>query len=719
MNVCKKIFFNVIFFRIFYFSMSNSALSSFFSPSSVAVVGASENAEKLGSVILQNILDAQFPGKIRGINPKYTGKTLMGVPFLSRLSDEKEPFDLVVIVVPASFTKAVVEDAIQNKTKNIILISAGFGEVGNIELEHEIQILCEQNGITLLGPNCLGAIFPFAKLNASFADGFPEEGNICFVSQSGAFCTAVLDWAMEKGIGFSHFISLGNKAGISEIEILEHLADDPKVQIFAFYLESLRNGNRFIKLIEKISNTKPVVILQPGRSIKALEASASHTGSLAPNARVLEAAYKKAGAIQVLSMREMFGVLKVLSFAKGKNFGRRLGIITNAGGVGVEASDLTEENHLELVDLSSELMDTLRKSLPAEANTKNPIDIIGDAKTDRYNTALEILAKSNEVDQILVLLTPQRTTEIEKTANCIADWFEKIPQNIIASFVGGEKVWKGIRILRSRKTPAFRFSVEAIRTMSLLANRTVQMEKTPALRTFFPSSASVLQNLLDEANVKNEKSLSAEATEAFLKAYELDFPLSGGFTDKEEAKKFASSFFPDRKVVVKLSAPSALHKTEMKGVFLDVSREDLFDEAWESLSHSISKFKIPDAKILIQEQIPKGTEVIVGIHSDSTFGKVLLFGMGGIYTEILQDTTIEVLPDADIPSMIGRTKVGKVLMGVRGEAPKAIADLQKTMEHIAYMAEDFPDIFAIDMNPIFVTEQRAICVDVKILLASA
>ncbi|MEI7510864.1 MAG: acetate--CoA ligase family protein [Candidatus Peregrinibacteria bacterium] len=695
------------------------SLSSFFAPQSVAVVGASENPDKLGSIILQNILDAQFPGRVRGVNPKHSGETLFGVPFLSALSDEKEAFDLAVIVVPAPFTKAVVQDAIVNKTKSIILISAGFGEVGNTELEHEISNLCHEHGINLLGPNCLGAIFPYAKLNASFSDGFPKEGNICFVSQSGAFCTAVLDWAMEKGIGFSHFLSLGNKAGISEDQVLEYLAHDPKVEIFAFYLESLHNGKRFIELIEKISNKKPVVILQPGRSAKAMEASASHTGSLAPNARVLEAAYKKAGAIQVFSMREMFGVIKVLSFAPGKKFGRRLGIITNAGGVGVEASDLTEDNHLELVNFSPELLAKLKAALPAEANIKNPIDIIGDARTDRYNTALQILSDSDEVDQMLVLLTPQRTTEIEKTADCIADWFQKTDENIIASFVGGTKVRKGINILRDRRTPAFRFSVEAIRTMALLANRTTQMHRKPLVRDFFPPSQSALQTLLEEAKEKGEKSLSAAATEEFLREYELDTPLSYAFpvTEKEKAKVFAQSFFPDQKVVVKLSAPSALHKTEMRGVFLDISDTELFEEAWESLAKAIINLSIPEAKILIQEQIPKGAEVIVGIHTDSTFGKILLFGGGGVYTEVFQDTTLEILPDIDIPGMIRRTKIGKIILGVRGESPKAVSAIQKTMQRIAYMAEDFPDIVSVDMNPIFVTDDRAICADVKILVS--
>ena len=320
---------------------------------------------------------------------------------------------------------------------------------------------------------------------------------------------------------------------------------------------------------------------------------------------------------------------------------------------------------------------------------------------------------------MLVLLTPQRTTEIEKTADCIADWFQKTDENIIASFVGGTKVRKGINILRDRRTPAFRFSVEAIRTMALLANRTTQMHRKPLVRDFFPPSQSALQTLLEEAKEKGEKSLSAAATEEFLREYELDTPLSYAFpvTEKEKAKVFAQSFFPDQKVVVKLSAPSALHKTEMRGVFLDISDTELFEEAWESLAKAIINLSIPEAKILIQEQIPKGAEVIVGIHTDSTFGKILLFGGGGVYTEVFQDTTLEILPDIDIPGMIRRTKIGKIILGVRGESPKAVSAIQKTMQRIAYMAEDFPDIVSVDMNPIFVTDDRAICADVKILVS--
>jgi len=302
------------------------SLSSFFAPKSVAVVGVSENLDKLGSIIFQNIIEGGFEGALYGANPKLGGQKLLDKDCVASLKDIDEALDLVVIVIPGKFAEGVIDDCIANGTKNVIIISAGFSEVGNDDLEHTIAKKCADHKINLLGPNCLGVIFPHAKCNASFADGNPLPGNICFVSQSGAFCTAMLDWAAEKNIGFSHFVSLGNKVGISEVEILETLMDDDQVDMFAFYLESLAHGPEFLEAIKKC--TKPVVILEPGKSIKAAEAASSHTGSLAPNYRVLQMAYRQAGAVQVFSMEAMFGLLEMLTNHAHKRFGKNLAVVT-------------------------------------------------------------------------------------------------------------------------------------------------------------------------------------------------------------------------------------------------------------------------------------------------------------------------------------------------------------------------------------------------------
>jgi acetyltransferase len=701
-----------------------SFLQNFFAPSSVAVVGASENLSKLGSIIFQNIIDASYDGDLYGVNPKLAQQKLLDQDCYASLASISTPIDLVVVVVPARFVPSVIDDAVLNGAKNIIIISAGFGEVGDHEAEKNITQKCGDNGINLLGPNCLGVIFPHINLNASFSDGFPAQGDIAFISQSGAFCTAVLDWAEEKKIGFSHFVSLGNKAGISELDLLQALADDPTVKVFALYLESIKDGHKLLQIIKKISLHKPVIILEPGASVAAQKASSSHTGSLAPNSKIVREAYKVSGAIQVFNMRDMFGVLEVLTSSKNKNFGQNTTIITNAGGVGVLSSDLVEESPLSLTQISPVTRQNLHKVLPAESGLNNPIDIIGDARADRYGSSLEIISQDDATDQILVILTPQRTTEVLETAKIIAKFSAQTDKNIVASFVGGAKVRPGLEFLSRHRLPAFEFPSDAVRVMGLLS----QYESWKQLQTppgTFQSTAKPLSlsasdhadvlSKITNATAKKLTSVPTADVRSILTTYGLDVPAAQNFTDLKRALWFSSKIFP-RKVVLKISSPDALHKTELKGVFLNIADKDHFVAAWENLTHSIKVAKLPMASIEVQEQVTGGTEVILGVNSDPNFGRIMVFGTGGIYTEIFKDTTLRILPTTDFERMVHETKVGQILGGVRGETPKAIDTLLQTMQTIQRMVSDFPQIVSIDANPIFVTEDRVICVDFKLYL---
>lgn len=700
-------------------------LSSFFSPASVAVVGASKNLSKLGSIIFQNIIDSSFDGELFGVNPKLDQKKLLDQQCYSSLEAVPTEVDLAIVVVPAKFVPAVIDDAVLNKTKNIIIISAGFGEVGDHDTEKEITQKCSYHGINLLGPNCLGVIFPHMNLNASFSDGFPAKGDIAFISQSGAFCTAVLDWAEEKQIGFSHFVSLGNKAGISEIDLLESLADDPTVKVFALYLESIKDGHKLLEVIKKIAPNKPVIILEPGESVAAQKASSSHTGSLAPNFKVVQEAYRNSGAIQVFNMRDMFGLLEVLTFSKNKKFGQKTTIITNAGGVGVLSSDLVDESPLDLTNIDAETVRKLRAVLPAEAGLNNPIDIIGDARADRYGSSLEIISHDDNTDQILVILTPQRTTEVIETAEIIANFSAQSDKNIVASFVGGAKVAPGLEWLRKKKIPAFEFPSDAVRVMGLLSHYE-SWKNQQVIKKDFSSELEAQSELeihdyeavfklIKQSRELNLASIPTADVRAILTTYGLDVPTSQNFTDKDSALAFANGIFP-KKVVLKISSPDALHKTELKGVFLNIADKEHFSEAWDNLMSSIQVAKLKMASIEVQEQIAGGTEVILGVNADPNFGRVMVFGTGGIYTEIFNDTTLRILPSTDFDSMIHETKIGEILAGVRGEKPKAVQKLIETMQTVQRIVHDFPHIIAIDANPIFVTEDRVICVDFKIYL---
>lgn len=691
------------------------SLDSFFNPSSIAVVGVSNDPSKLGAVVFNNVIDAGFEGKLYAINPKCAGQELYGKPCYASVADLPEAIDLVVVVVPAKFTMPVIDDAIKNKTKNISIITAGFGEVGNHELEDTIAEKCMANGINLLGPNCLGHISTFDKVNASFADGFPAQGNVAFVSQSGAYCSALMDWAREKGIGFSHFISIGNKALLAEDRLLDALKNDKNTTAFVFYLESLKNGKEFLRVLKEVSKTKPVVIMEPGKSQKAQAASLSHTGSLAPNYRVLEIALKGSGAIQAYTTRELFGLLEVLQYAKHNEFDGSVAILTNAGGVGVLSSDLCEDNGLDLARPSDATIEKLKAVLPAEAAFGNPIDVIGDARADRYEAALKVLCESGEYKNIIVLLTPQMVTDATGTAEAIVKVSKEYDSvNVYAVFVGGVKVKEGRDILEANKVLNYEYPIDVIRLLGLLkaqmAYRGVQSVSVETKEV-----PAEIMTAVQAAKDEGLASLPQNVVNMIMDHYGIDYPKSGNYTDREAALAFCKNIFP-APVVLKLSAPDALHKTEMKGIYLNVNDEASFDEAWNGLNGSIQKFELKGASVLIQEMIVKATETIIGVNTDNNFGRIMVFGTGGIYTEVMKDTTLRILPAADFDAMIKETKVGTILNGVRGEEPKAVGPLAETLKKVQQVVLEIPQITSIDANPALVTKDRAVVVDFKMLL---
>lgn len=691
------------------------SLKSFFNPKSIAVVGVSDNPSKLGAVVFNNIINAGYEGELYGVNPKLDGQEVYGKPCYASVDKLPKPMDLVVILVPARFTEPVIDACIANGTKNISIITAGFAEVGEKDLEKRIAQKCMDHGINLLGPNCLGHIATYNKLNASFADGFPPKGNVAFISQSGAYCSAIMDWAAGKGIGFSHFISIGNKAVMGEDALLAALKDDPDTSAFVFYLESLKNGREFLKVLKEVSDTKPCVIMEPGKSSKAQAASLSHTGSLAPNYRVLEIALQGAGAIQAYNDRELFGLLEILQYSNHLEFDGKLAVLTNAGGVGVLTSDLCEEAGLDIARPSEQTIEELKKVLTPEAAFGNPIDVVGDAKADRYENALRVLCESKEYKNILVLLTPQRVTDSTGTARAIvklASQYKGV--NIFCSFVGGAHVAEGRKLLSEARVLNYEYPADVVRLLGLLKAQMAYRGKKLATAEVQELPASIRQ-AITEAREAGLASLPQQTVNMLMDHYGIDYPKCGNFTDKAEALAFCKTLFPNP-VVLKLSAPDALHKTEMKGIYLNVKDDASFEEAWSGLWGSIEKFQLKGASVLIQEMITKATETIIGVNSDKNFGRVMVFGTGGIYTEVMRDTTMRILPADDFTDMIAETKVGKILNGVRGEAPKAVGPLAETLRKVQQLVLDVPEITAIDGNPVLVTADRAVVVDFKMLL---
>ena len=696
-------------------------LETFFNPKSLAVVGVSEDPTKLGSLIFNNVLKAKYKGKLYPINSRIGGKILYGYQSYKSVKELKEPLDLAVLVVSAKYCSATVDDCITNGTKNISIIAAGFNEIGNYKLEKEIAEKCAKNNINLLGPNCLGHISTFTDLNASFTDGYPDKGNVAFISQSGAYCCAMLDWALRKKIGFSHFLSIGNKSLLAEDKLLSYLKDDPNTKIFAFYLESLKNGKVFLKTLSQITSKKPCIILEPGKSNKGQMASLSHTGSLAPNYKILELAYKNVGAIQARNSRELFGLIEMLVYSNHYNFEGSLAIVTNGGGAGVISSDLCVENNISLETPSEKVINLLKKDLPPMCSLTNPIDILGEARPDRYEKALKIICDSGEYKNIFVICTPQLGTDEKGTAEVISKLYKEYPNiNFYTSFIGGNKVQLGIDILKENHIINFNFPADCINLLGLLFNHKNNSEKNENMDMEIEIENNAInediKNKIKKAKEDGLPSLPQEILNQIMDYYIITHPKSGNFTDKNKALEFCKTIFPNP-VVLKLSSPDAIHKTEMKGIFVGIQDNKQFESAFDSLHSIIINNKLKDGSILIQEMVAQNAnEAIIGMNTDATFGKVMIFGTGGIYTEIYDDISLRILPTHNFKEMINETKLGKILNGVRGEKPKNIQGVIDILEAIQKITFDYPEICSIDINPLMITEDKAYVVDFKILL---
>ena len=692
-------------------------LESFFNPKSIAVVGVSEDPKKLGSLIFHNVKNANFKGNLYPINSRIGGKILYGYQSYKSVKEIKEPLDLAVFVIAAKFCSATVDDCISNGTKNISIIAAGFSEVGNTKLEKEIAEKCAKNNINLLGPNCLGHISTFTDLNASFTDGYPKKGNVAFISQSGAYCCAMLDWAEKKKIGFSHFISIGNKAMLAEDKLLSCLKDDNNTKIFAFYLESLKNGKDFLKTLSEVSSKKPCLIMEPGRSNKAQMASLSHTGSLTPNYKILQIAFKNAGAIQARNTRELFSLIEVLEYSHHYQFEGSLCIITNGGGAGVVSTDLCEENNILLEKPSDKIIELLKKELPPMCSLTNPIDVLGDAKADRYEKTLKIILESGEYKNIFIILTPQLGTQAKETAEVIVKLYKEYPNiNIFTTFIGGNKVQPGIDVLKENNIINFDYPVDGINLLGLLFNKGKQSDNKMEIEIENKSINVDIKNKIIKAKEEGLPSLPQDIVNEIMDFYQIPYPKSANFTDKNLALDFCKKIFPSP-VVMKISSPDAIHKTEMKGIFVGINDEKQFESAFESLNEIITNKNLKNASVLIQEMVNRSAkEAIIGMNTDSNFGKIIIFGTGGVYTEVYDDISLRILPNHDFKEMVNETKLGKILNGYRGEKPKNVQSVIDVLEAIQKIAFDFPEIISIDINPLMVTEDKAYVVDFKILL---
>ncbi len=692
-------------------------LKRLFNPESVAIVGASTHEGKIGHILVKNLLTYDYPGKIFPINPK--ASEILGLKAYSSLKNIPERVDLAIIAVKPVDVLETIKICGEKNIEAAIVISAGFKETGpkGARLEQELKKLAKENGVRILGPNCLGLIDTHSKLNASFATGMPEQGEIGFFSQSGAMCVAILDWALGEKIGFSKFISLGNKTDISEIDMLIALGEDKNTKVILGYLEGVENGPAFIQVAQEVSKKKPIVIIKAGVTSAGAKAVSSHTGSLAGSESAYQAAFKQSGVIRAKTINELFNY--ALAFVNQPlPKGPRVAILTNSGGPGIVAADACDQSALQLVRLNSETAEKLRSFLPPVASFVNPIDIIGDAHFDRYDQALKVLLEASNVDAVIVILTPTATIEIKETAKVVVKHAQKTNKPILCSFMGKMEVEKGVRYLKKHGIPNYLCPEDAVMVLEKMWQR--QHWLSQPLSTYFQIQAdrARVRYLLEMAKRQGRFHLTETEAREILKAYGFSLPQTRLARTKEDAVEAAKNIgFP---VVLKIVSPDISHKTDVGGVILKLETPQAVKEAFTEIMLRV-KEKSPKAAIYgisVQEMIQGAKETIIGFTRDPQFGPLLMFGLGGIYVEILKDVSFRIAPigKREALEMIREIKTYPLLRGIRGEPPTDVSALVEGILALNQMALDFPEIIEAEINPFLVRTKGSTAVDARLTI---
>ena len=679
-------------------------LEKLFTPGSVAVVGASRTPGKVGHDIVANLQKSGFSGTLIPVNP--AGGELLGLPVYASLTDYAEDIDMVIIVLPADLVCQAAKEAVKKKAGAVVVISAGFREIGEEgrRVELELTDIVRSGGARLLGPNCLGLINTENNLNASFAGGMPAPGAIAVFSQSGALCTAMLDMAAGRNLGLSKLISIGNKADITEVDMLKALARDEKSKVIVGYLEDISSGNSFVKAAEQASNAKPVIILKSGTTAAGQKAAASHTGVLAGEETAYGAAFKRSGVCRADTFDALFDYATAFAM-QPVIAGNRILIITNAGGPGTMAADAVEKAGLEVAVLDSNTATALRSQLPAAASVGNPIDVLGDADPERYVAALKAAQQDDAVDGILILLTPQAMTRPAETARAIADNLDG-RKPVLASFMGGSYVLPGRRELAAAGLPDYESPERAVAALKAMYDYGVWQKRPERLVTRFPVNRRRVERIISRRQRTNRLQLGEVKSKDILRAYgfhTMDGRLASSPEEAAEIARFIS--FP---VAMKVVSPDIIHKTDLGGVKLNLASSQEVEDAYELMMLRILRH-VPDAVIegiYVEKMADHGLEVIIGMTRDPQFGPMLMFGLGGIFVEVMKDVTFHLAPitEDEAIQMLKSTRSYEMLKGKRGSKQVDIHALAGALQMISQLTTDFPQILELDINPLIVGE---------------
>lgn len=696
-------------------------LTGLFNPKSVAVVGASTQEGKVGYIITDNLKNCGFKGDIYPVNTKADGE-ILGLPAYKSVLDIPGDVDLAVMSIPARFMNASLEECGQKGIKNVIVITAGFKEVGGegVELENQMAEIAKKYDMNVQGPNCLGSIDTHTPMNASFAQMMPEKGNIAFVSQSGAMTVAIIDWSISEGIGFSKVVSLGNKVDMSEIDVIEELAHDDETDVILCYLEGISDGPRFLEVMRRVTKIKPVVILKSGSSQAGAKAVSSHTGALAGNDSAFDAAFENCGVMRAQSMQDLFDY--GLAFSKSKlPKGKNIAVITNAGGGGVLTADRIEKVGLNLVQLSDETMDELKKVIPHEGSVNNPIDVLGDALPDRYESTLDIVLNEDDVDSVIIMACPTATYQPIPVANAIVETKKKSDKPLIVVNMGGPTFDEENKILRENNIATCVFPETAVTVLkSLERYATIQAEdQEPCIDKIQDVDKEAAQKVIDYAKEQGRSALLGSEAYQVAKAYKISAAPIVLATTPEEAGKAAEEMgFP---VVLKIASDKILHKTDIGGVKVNITTKEEAEKTFTKIMES-AKEAFPDVEpdgVEVQKMMPNGHEILIGMMRDAQFGPIIGFGMGGIYVNLINDVCFKLgsgISDDVIDDQIDSTKISKLLKGYRGEKPSDIDAVKDTLKRVTKLTLDFPEIRELDINPVFVYEDGCSALDIKIAL---
>jgi len=677
------------------------SMEAFFSPRSVAVVGASREKGKVGHEILASLVRGGYEGKIFPVNPK--AADVEGIPCHPDLKSIGETPDLVVIVVPARIVPMVMEECAAVGVKAVVVITAGFKEVGEDgkALENRILGIAKRAGIRMIGPNCLGVMVPGKKLNASFGGDLPVPGGIAYLSQSGALLAAILDLANANGIGFSKLVSIGNKADVDELDLIRAFGQDPETKVIAGYLESITHGNAFVREAEGISSRKPILLMKSGGTGAGAAAASSHTGSLAGGETAYEAVFERAGIVRCSSIKEQFDHAQAFA-QQPLPEGDRVAVITNAGGPGIMAADAIERQGLTFATLAEDTEARLAEGLPAAANIHNPIDVLGDALADRYELALDIALDDPNIDVVLVLLTPQAMTECAATAEAIVRVSKAKPgKPVLAAFMGARQVGEGIQALRQGGIPQYDSPEAAVATIRVMTGYVRWRARPKRVVRLFPVNRRRVERIIDRHLRRHLREIGETESKEILEAYGFVTPKGSIATTAEQAESIAEQLgYP---VVMKIWSPDIVHKSDVGGVKVGLRKASDVRDAFDLMMYRIPK-KMPEADILgvlVQEMCSTGQEVILGMSRDPRFGPLMMFGMGGIMVEVLKDVSFYLAPltAQEARQMLKSTRTYQMLRGVRGQEGVDIDAIAEGLQRLSQLVTEFPQIQEMDINP--------------------